>query len=166
MIQSSSWQLAEAVKVQFSCDYSDHLALVRAYEGWNNAEKDLAGYEYCWKNFLSAQSMKAIDALWREFYSLLKDTGLVDSTTTTWNSWSYDVHLLCAVICYGLYPGICSVVVSQWPLYFRVCFLLISKIVMRLMMELFAAWSPRVMPENQFVLHCKMCIGSLKLVYE
>ena len=110
---SSSWQLAEAAKAQFSRDYSDHLALVQAYEGWNNAEKDLAGYEYCWKNFLSAQSMKAIDALRREFYSLLKDTGLVDSTTTTCNSWSYDVHLLRAVICYGLYPGICSVVVSQ-----------------------------------------------------
>ncbi|GFS32783.1 DEA(D/H)-box RNA helicase family protein [Actinidia rufa] len=105
--------LAEAAKAQFSRDYSDHLALVRAYEGWNNAEKDLAGYEYCWKNFLSAQSMKAIDALRREFYSLLKDTGLVDSTTTTCNSWSYDVHLLRAVICYGLYPGICSVVHNE-----------------------------------------------------
>ncbi|PSR87768.1 DExH-box ATP-dependent RNA helicase [Actinidia chinensis var. chinensis] len=105
--------LAEAAKAQFSRDYSDHLALVQAYEGWNNAEKDLAGYEYCWKNFLSAQSMKAIDALRREFYSLLKDTGLVDSTTTTCNSWSYDVHLLRAVICYGLYPGICSVVHNE-----------------------------------------------------
>ncbi|XP_057478521.1 DExH-box ATP-dependent RNA helicase DExH5, mitochondrial-like [Actinidia eriantha] len=84
-----------------------------ACEGWNNAEKDLAGYEYCLKNFLSAQSMKAIDALRREFYSLLKDTGLVDSTTTTCNSWSYDVHLLRAVICYGLYPGICSVVHNE-----------------------------------------------------
>lgn len=114
---SSFLQLAEAAKAQFSCDYSDHLALVRAYEGWKDAERDLAGYEYCWKNFLSAQSMKAIDALRREFYSLLRDTGLVDSTTTTCNSWSYDMHLLRAVICYGLYPGICSVVVSQWHPY-------------------------------------------------
>lgn len=114
---SSSLQLAEAAKAQFSRDYSDHLALVRAYEGWKDAERDLAGYEYCWKNFLSAQSMKAIDALRREFYSLLRDAGLVDSTTTTCDSWSYDVHLLRAVICYGLYPGICSVVVSQWHPY-------------------------------------------------
>uniref|UniRef100_A0A5B7AYU7 RNA helicase n=1 Tax=Davidia involucrata TaxID=16924 RepID=A0A5B7AYU7_DAVIN len=101
--------LAEAAKAQFSRDYSDHLALVRAYEGWKDAERDLAGYEYCWKNFLSAQSMKAIDSLRREFYSLLKETGLIDSNSTTWNAWSLDEHLLRAVICYGLYPGICSV---------------------------------------------------------
>lgn len=108
----SSLQLAEAAKSQFSCNYSDHLALVRAYEGWKDAEIDLAGYEYCWKNFLSAQSMKAIDALRREFFSLLKDIGLVDSNTNSCNAWSHDVHLIQAVICYGLYPGICSVVVS------------------------------------------------------
>lgn len=113
---SYSLQLAEAAKAQFSRDHSDHLALVRAYEGWKDAERDFAGYDYCWKNFLSAQSMKAIDALRREFSSLLRDSGLVDSTTTC-NSWSYDVHLLRAVICYGLYPGICSVVVSQWHPY-------------------------------------------------
>ncbi|KAI8017458.1 hypothetical protein LOK49_LG04G00402 [Camellia lanceoleosa] len=66
-------ELAEAAKAQFSRDYSDHLALVRAYECWKEAEKDAAGYEYCWKNFLSTQSMKAIDALQREFYSSLKE---------------------------------------------------------------------------------------------
>ena len=60
---SFSLQLAEAAKAQFSRDYSDHLALVRAYEGWKEVERDVAGYVYCWKNFLSAQSMKAIDAL-------------------------------------------------------------------------------------------------------
>ena len=105
-------QLAESAKAQFAArDYSDHLALVRAYEGWKDAEMDMTGYEYCWKNFLSAQSMKAIDALRGEFLSLLKDIGLVDSNTTSCNACSHDVHLVRAVICYGLYPGICSVVV-------------------------------------------------------
>ncbi|KAI7987454.1 hypothetical protein LOK49_LG13G01411 [Camellia lanceoleosa] len=65
--------LVEAAKAQFSHDYNDHLALVRAYEGWKEAERDVVGYEYCWKNFLSAQSIKAIDALRREFYSSLKE---------------------------------------------------------------------------------------------
>ncbi|KAL0396758.1 UNVERIFIED_CONTAM: DExH-box ATP-dependent RNA helicase DExH5, mitochondrial [Sesamum calycinum] len=65
------------------------------------------------KNFLSAQSMKAIDSLRKEFYSLLKDTGLVDSNPTIYNVWSYDEHLLRAIICYGLYPGICSVVHNE-----------------------------------------------------
>ncbi|CAH9139861.1 unnamed protein product [Cuscuta epithymum] len=102
--------LAEAAKAQFSRDHSDHLAIVRAYEGWRDAEKDHAGYEYCWKNFLSAQSMRVIDSLRKEFYSLLKDTGLVDSNPTIYNAWSYDQSLVRAVVCYGLYPGICSVV--------------------------------------------------------
>ncbi|PQM34316.1 hypothetical protein Pyn_30620 [Prunus yedoensis var. nudiflora] len=75
--------LAEAAKSQFSRDYSDHLALVRAYEGW------------------------------KEFFSLLRDTDLVDANTTTHNAWSYDEHLIRAVICYGLYPGICSVVHNE-----------------------------------------------------
>lgn len=109
---SCCFQLADAAKAHFSRDFSDHLALVRAYEGWRDAERDLAGYEYCWKNFLSAQSMKAIDSLRREFYSLLNDTGLVDSNITMYSSWSYDEHLLRAIICYGLYPGICSVQVK------------------------------------------------------
>ncbi|XP_015170317.1 ATP-dependent RNA helicase DHX36 isoform X2 [Solanum tuberosum] len=105
--------LADAAKAHFSRDFSDHLALVQAYEGWRDAERDLAGYEYCWKNFLSAQSMKAIDSLRKEFYSLLNDTGLVDSNITMYNSWSYDEHLLRAIICYGLYPGICSVLHNE-----------------------------------------------------
>ncbi|KAJ4709838.1 putative ATP-dependent RNA helicase [Melia azedarach] len=102
--------LAEAAKSQFSRDYSDHLALVRAFEGWKVAERDLAGYEYCWKNFLSAQSLKAVDSLRKEFCSLLKDTGLVDCNTSIYNGWGHDEHLVRAVICYGLYPGISSVV--------------------------------------------------------
>nr|XP_011464073.1 PREDICTED: ATP-dependent RNA helicase DHX36 isoform X1 [Fragaria vesca subsp. vesca] len=105
--------LAEAAKSQFSRDHSDHLALVRAYEGWKVAERDFAGYDYCWKNFLSAQSMKAIDSLRKEFLSLLRDTDLIDANTATYNVWSYDVHLVRAVICYGLYPGICSVMHNE-----------------------------------------------------
>ncbi|KAK1386969.1 RNA helicase [Heracleum sosnowskyi] len=104
---------AEAAKAQFSRSYSDHLALVRAYEGWKTAEIDLAEYRYCWKNFLSAQSMKSIDSLRGEFYSLLRETGLVDSNTNIHNVWSYDENLLRAVICYGLYPGICSIVHNE-----------------------------------------------------
>ncbi|KAF3431950.1 hypothetical protein FNV43_RR26686 [Rhamnella rubrinervis] len=105
--------LAEAAKSQFSRDYSDHLALVRAFERWKVAEKVYAGYDYCWKNFLSVQSMKAIDSLRKEFFSLLKDAGLVDANTIDHNIWSYDEHLIRAVICYGLYPGISSIVHNE-----------------------------------------------------
>ncbi|ONM30512.1 DExH-box ATP-dependent RNA helicase DExH3 [Zea mays] len=102
--------LAESAKLQFSCrDYSDHLALVRAYDGWREAERDRAGYDYCWKNFLSVQTLKAIDSLRRQFLFLLKDTGLVDENMTMCNKWSRDENLVRAVICAGLYPGVSSV---------------------------------------------------------
>jgi ATP-dependent RNA helicase DHX36 len=103
--------LAESAKLQFSCrDYSDHLALVRAYEGWREAERDRNGYDYCWKNFLSVQTLKAIDSLRRQFLFLLRDTGLVDENMTACNKWSRDENLVRAVICAGLYPGVSSVV--------------------------------------------------------
>lgn len=106
------FQLAEAAKAQFSHDYSDHLALVRAYKGWKVAEQKRNGYQYCWKNFLSAQSMKAIDSFRKEFKSVLRDIRLFDNKINSCNTYSYDEHLVRAVICYGLYPGVCSIVVS------------------------------------------------------
>lgn len=85
-----------------------------------------SGYEYCWRNFLSAQTLKSIDSLRKQFFFLLKDTGLVDHHTETCNTWSHDEHLVRAVICAGLFPGICSVVVSHYAflimfLYFLFC---------------------------------------------
>lgn len=106
-------QLAESAKAQFSArDYSDHLALARAYDGWKDAERQQSGYEYCWKNFLSAQTLKAIDSLRKQFFFLLKDTGLVDQNTDH-NTLGHDEHLTRAILCAGLFPGICSVVVSN-----------------------------------------------------
>lgn len=104
---------AEAAKSQFSRDHSDHLAIIRAYEGWKEAERNFGGYDFCWKNFLSVQSMKAIDSLRKEFFSLLRDTGLVDEHSNTYNAWSLDERLIRAVICCGLYPGVCSIVHNE-----------------------------------------------------
>ncbi|KAK9052239.1 hypothetical protein SSX86_028867 [Deinandra increscens subsp. villosa] len=103
-------ELADAAKAQFSHGFSDHLALVRAYNGWKVAERKLAGYKYCWKNFLSPQSMKAIDSFRREFQSVLKNIRLIDKNASSYNTYSHDENVVRAVICSGLYPGICSVV--------------------------------------------------------
>ncbi|XP_057415627.1 DExH-box ATP-dependent RNA helicase DExH3 [Lotus japonicus] len=102
--------LADSAKAQFAADYSDHLALIRAYEGWKDAEARKTGYEYCWRNFLSSQTLKAIDSLRKQFFYLLKDIGLVDNNSETHNTWSREDHLVRAVICAGLYPGVSSVV--------------------------------------------------------
>ncbi|KAK9118632.1 hypothetical protein Scep_016725 [Stephania cephalantha] len=107
-------KLAESAKSQFAAnDHSDHLVLIRAFEGWKDAEQEKNGYEYCWRNFLSPQTLKAIGSLRKQYLTLLKDTGLVDDEATSCNLWSHDDHLIRAIICAGLYPGICSVVTKQ-----------------------------------------------------
>lgn len=99
------------------------MALVRAYEGWKDAEREGSAYEYCWRNFLSAQTLQAIHSLRKQFIFILKDAGLLDADTATNNKLSYNQSLVRAVICSGLYPGIASVVVcngSTVLIYFHV----------------------------------------------
>lgn len=105
--------MAEIAKSRFSAkDYSDHMALVRAYEGWKDAEREGSGYEYCWRNFLSAQTLQAIHSLRKQFTFILRDAGLLDEDGGN-NKLSHNQSLVRAVICSGLYPGITSVVVSS-----------------------------------------------------
>ncbi|CAH8254939.1 unnamed protein product [Arabidopsis lyrata] len=102
--------LAETARSKFSGrDYSDHLTLVRAYSGWKDAERTHSGYEYCWKNFLSSQTLKAMDSMRKQFFNLLKEASLIDNIEGC-SKLSHDEHLVRAIICAGLFPGICSVV--------------------------------------------------------
>ncbi|GJU46258.1 DEA(D/H)-box RNA helicase family protein [Tanacetum coccineum] len=57
----------------FGRDNSDHLVLLRAYDGWKAAERQQLGHEYCWRNFLSSQTLRAIDSLKKQFSYLLRD---------------------------------------------------------------------------------------------
>lgn len=106
-------QLAGTAKSRFSAkDYSDHMALVRAYEGWKDAEREGSAYEYCWRNFLSAQTLQAIHSLRKQFSYILRDAGLIDVDASNNNQLSHNQSLVRAVICSGLFPGISSVVVK------------------------------------------------------
>ena len=87
------------------------MALVRAYEGWKDAEREGSAYEYCWRNFLSAQTLQAIHSLRKQFSFILKDAGLVDADASINNRLSHNQSLVRAIICSGLFPGIASVVV-------------------------------------------------------
>lgn len=105
-------QLAGTAKSRFSAkDYSDHMALVRAYEGWKDADREGSAYEYCWRNFLSSQTLQAIHALRKQFTFILKEAGLLDADSATNNRLSHNQSLVRAVICAGLFPGVASVVV-------------------------------------------------------
>ena len=109
------------------------MALVRAYEGWKDAEREGSAYEYCWRNFLSLQTLQAIHSLRKQFTYILKDAGLLDTAGSINNRLSHNQSLVRAVICSGLFPGIVSVVVSStllllivlfglWPIGLTHCF--------------------------------------------
>lgn len=105
------------------------MALVRAYEGWKDAEREGSAYEYCWRNFLSAQTLQAIHSLRKQFSFILKDAGLVDGDASINNRLSHNQSLVRAIICSGLFPGIASVVVRY--LYMEVyfyCFIIKSSV--------------------------------------
>uniref|UniRef100_A0A804M3X1 RNA helicase n=1 Tax=Zea mays TaxID=4577 RepID=A0A804M3X1_MAIZE len=112
--------LAGTAKARFSAkDYSDHMALVRAYEGWKDAEREGSAYEYCWRNFLSSQTLQAIHSLRKQFSYILKDSGLIDSDGNTNNSLSHNQSLVRGIICSGLFPGIASVVHRESSMSFK-----------------------------------------------
>ncbi|KAJ6720057.1 ATP-DEPENDENT RNA HELICASE [Salix viminalis] len=112
--------LAGTAKSRFSAkDCSDHMALVRAYEGWKEAEREGSAYEYCWRNFLSAQTLQAIHSLRKQFNFILKDTGLVEEDASSINKLSHNQSLVRAIICSGLYPGIASVVHRETSMSFK-----------------------------------------------
>lgn len=120
LLPSDKKDLAGTAKSRFSAkDYSDHMALVRAYEGWKDAEREGSAYEYCWRNFLSAQTLQAIHSLRRQFNFILSDAGLVDADTAINNRLSHSQPLVRAVICSGLFPGIASVVHRETSMSFK-----------------------------------------------
>ncbi|KAK1374158.1 RNA helicase [Heracleum sosnowskyi] len=112
--------LAGTAKARYSAkDYSDHMALVRAFEGWKDAEREGSAYEYCWRNFLSAQTLQAIHSLRKQFNFILRDAGLLDADAATNNRLSHNQSLVRAVICSGLFPGIASVVHRETSMSFK-----------------------------------------------
>ncbi|KAH6761194.1 RNA helicase family protein [Perilla frutescens var. hirtella] len=112
--------LAGTAKSRFSAkDYSDHMALVRAYEGWKDAEREGSAYEYCWRNFLSLQTLQAIHSLRKQFTYILKDAGLLEADGAINNRLSHNQSLVRAVICSGLFPGIASVVPRETSMSFK-----------------------------------------------
>jgi ATP-dependent RNA helicase DHX36 len=98
---------------------SDHVALVRAYEGWERARRE-GGYgrakEYCWSHFLAPNTLELMAEMRNQFGNLLEGIGFIpsgvrslDSASAPHNKHSGDVGLLRAVICSGMYPKLVAV---------------------------------------------------------
>ena len=111
---------ADAVRRRLAGDTrSDHIALVRAFEGWERARRDggnREGWEYCRRNFLSGNTLELMSDMRRQFADLLHGIGFLpdgarsaDRAGASHNRHAADVAMLRAVICAGMYPRLVSV---------------------------------------------------------
>jgi len=108
---------ADAMKIELSKDSkSDHIMLINAFKGWEEARDNGCSGEYCWRNFLSVKTLKMIENMKKQFSQLLHDIGFTKSSNTkdrSSNINSDNVNLIKAVICAGLYPHVAKIVYTN-----------------------------------------------------
>ncbi|KAL8214402.1 hypothetical protein R6Q57_003851 [Mikania cordata] len=100
---------ADEAKRSFAGDScSDHIALLKAFEGWKEAKRSGNEKSFCWENFLSIQTLKMIGDMRLQFLDLLSGIGFVDKSkgANVYNQYSDDMEMVCAVLCAGLYPNV------------------------------------------------------------
>lgn len=59
---------------------SDHIALLKAFEGWKEAKRSGKERSFCWENFLSPVTLQMMDDMRMQFLNLLSDIGFVDKS--------------------------------------------------------------------------------------
>ncbi|XP_031127916.1 DExH-box ATP-dependent RNA helicase DExH1 isoform X1 [Ipomoea triloba] len=100
---------ADAAKRSFAGDScSDHIALLKAYEGWKDAKRQGQERAFCWENFLSPITMQMMADMRMQFLDLLSDIGFIDKSKgpQAYNEYSNDLEMVCAILCAGLYPNV------------------------------------------------------------
>ncbi|OWM79027.1 hypothetical protein CDL15_Pgr003198 [Punica granatum] len=100
---------ADAVKRSFAGDScSDHIALLKAFEGYMDAKKSGKARAFCWENYLSPVTLKMIDDMRMQFLDLLSDIGFIDRSkgASAYNHYSNDLEMVSAILCAGLFPNV------------------------------------------------------------
>lgn len=70
---------ADKARKAFSVGKSDHLTLLKAYDGWVNAKSKGGERAYCLTHFLSSNAMRMIAQSKRQFVDLLLEIGFLQS---------------------------------------------------------------------------------------
>jgi ATP-dependent RNA helicase DHX36 len=108
---------ADEVKRRFAEESrSDHIALLRAFEGWEEARLHGNAREYCWQSFLSQNTLELLKNMKKQFCGLLYDTGFLHSPDPNHDEANYNsgnTKLVKAVLCAGLYPNVAKIVQSH-----------------------------------------------------
>ncbi|PON40001.1 RNA helicase, ATP-dependent DEAH box [Trema orientale] len=99
---------ADAAKRSFAGDScSDHIALLKAFEGWKEAKRNGKERAFCWEYFLSPVTLQMMEDMRMQFLDLLSGIGFVDkSRPTAYNQYNQDLEMVCAILCAGLYPNV------------------------------------------------------------
>ncbi|KAL3685927.1 hypothetical protein R1sor_003949 [Riccia sorocarpa] len=117
LVPAEKKEMADEAKLKFAGDDgSDHLALVRAFDGWMKAQKQGKGSEFCRQNFLSSQTLQSMLQMRRQFCSNLTEAGFDTSRN---GEYSKDLDLIRGVICSGLFPGVASAVQRSRSITFK-----------------------------------------------
>ncbi|KAM6161312.1 ATP-dependent DNA/RNA helicase DHX36 isoform 2-T2 [Erethizon dorsatum] len=93
---------------------SDHLTVVNAFEGWEEAKRRGFRYEkdYCWEYFLSSNTLQMLHNMKGQFAEHLLGAGFVSSRNPKdpkANINSDNEKIIKAVICAGLYPKVAKI---------------------------------------------------------
>ncbi|KAK0141144.1 ATP-dependent RNA helicase DHX36 [Merluccius polli] len=93
---------------------SDHLTIVNAFQGWEDAKRSGGRYEreFCWDNFLSANTLQMLHNMKGQFAEHLMRVGFVgskDPKDPKSNVNSENEKLIKAVIVAGLYPKVAMI---------------------------------------------------------
>ncbi|XVE96278.1 hypothetical protein REPUB_Repub02eG0207300 [Reevesia pubescens] len=82
---------ADAAKRSFAVDScSDHIALLKAFDGYKDAKRNGSERAFCWENFLSPVTLQMMEDMRNQFIDLLSDIGFVNkSRGASVNSLSY-----------------------------------------------------------------------------
>ncbi|CAH1775187.1 unnamed protein product [Owenia fusiformis] len=88
---------------------SDHIMLARAFSGWEEAKQRGTDRHYCYNYFLSANTLKMLSDMKRQFADLLLELGFLSNRNAkhpSVNANSGNDELIRAVLCAGLYPNV------------------------------------------------------------
>lgn len=99
-----------------TCSYSDHIALLKAYDGYQSA-----GYgrsQYAYRNFLSENTLRLMADMREQFRDLLSNAGFLHDSHSS-NRHAGNIPLVKAVLCAGLFPNVVSVVSGKRKAKFR-----------------------------------------------
>jgi ATP-dependent RNA helicase DHX57 len=115
-------EAADAARAKFACFQSDHITLLRAFEGWRAArlEGRSAENEYVSTNFLSRAVLETAEDACGEYMNALVENGFVAGAAVGRRvrgkaSWTVpavldenaaNIRVLKGVLCAGLYPNI------------------------------------------------------------